>query len=532
MAVPFVAVTPALSTSGEDAVRYELSCGLALKFVDALGTAMTRNEFDSLGLTMPQLALAAGVHATTYIAWEQLTEGVYRNDDGCWPELVCAPSAFLEHNGVPGLPVLYVISESSAILTGSDSPGGLARIRGAMHGGLASCPMILRSGRHAWTPFDARLLIGVSGAHSGSSSTYVYLGEVQDQFACASENWIKFTKTAQLPGLSQPLQAMIKRQGRHAGLLGACFVPDPSGNEIVVSVAVGAVRGPKNGDLGLSLEDAKAVLKGLERVAGGASFIELGAGWLNVSWAETSQIDSSESGFQELAERLVPLLALPMDATADDVTNGWRRQLESVELGRMFDWLDRCVAQHPERGATFRPGASTADVEALAADLSLRLPDALRWMAARFDGGAFVDRSALTADDDADTCTADADGRQDCELLSLDEIRQEFDDLVATHEAAVELDGWAGQRPIRPRLRLADGSSSPWPYLPIARTTQGHELLVLEIFDNGRHGRVLDAFHEVGPRHWGTLYDSYVVFLDDFIYRGGTVRVISSRAGA
>lgn len=92
MAMPTIAVTPALSTSGEDAVRYELPCGLALKFVDALGTAMTCNEFDSLSSTVPELALAAGVHATTYIEWAQITEGVYRDDDSCWPELVCAPS--------------------------------------------------------------------------------------------------------------------------------------------------------------------------------------------------------------------------------------------------------------------------------------------------------------------------------------------------------------------------------------------------------------------------------------------------------
>lgn len=148
-------MTPVLSTADADALQYELPCGLRLEFLDVSNRAMTPSQFAALGITLADFVFAAGLYATTYIEWAPIAEGVFRNNDGCWPELVCAPPTFVEHNEVPGRPVLYVVSESSSIFTGTGSPEGLAQIRKAAEGGLARCALVLENDRRTWTPFDA-----------------------------------------------------------------------------------------------------------------------------------------------------------------------------------------------------------------------------------------------------------------------------------------------------------------------------------------------------------------------------------------
>lgn len=512
MRTPAVELTPVLATAANDGVRYELPFGLALEFHDVAGSVLTRSAFDELGLMLPELVQAAGRHATTCIAWPTLAEGVYRNDDGNWPELVCAPASFFEHNGVAGTPMLYVMSEKSAILTGSESREGLRQIRMAMRGGLARGPMAWRRDQRCWVASDASLRIGISGAHAGASTTYVYLDELQDRYAYDGDNRIEFTKAASAGNVPsrRPLQAMIRRLGRGAGMLGARFTPAPAGDAIVVLVLVRTT--PITGyDNGLSPDMAGSVLQGLERVARGHAFTSLGPGRLDIAWAQEHDVDSSASGFMQLAERLVPLLSLAADAIDDDVTTAWRLQRESVTFANLFDWLDDCIATHPERGAVFGSAVADAALESLEADLGLRLPSAFRTMARRCDGGRFVELAAGEPEpDEADDERVD-DHRAVCELLSLEQIRHHFAELAESRNAGAE-------------------PSTPWPCLPVARTIEGHELLVLDLSYGPLGVRVLDAFHELGPSGWGVLYNSYLEFLEDFVYRGGDVRAIARAA--
>lgn len=143
---------PALAAPGEDVPRVELPCGLALKFVIAEET-IAWEEFDRWRVLPQAVGEAAGLNAITYIQWVEVEEGVFENDDDCWPEMVLAPSTFVEHNYVPGRPVVYIVSARKAILTGTECLAGLARIRQVMRAGLAECPMVLNGDRKTWSRF-------------------------------------------------------------------------------------------------------------------------------------------------------------------------------------------------------------------------------------------------------------------------------------------------------------------------------------------------------------------------------------------
>ena len=359
------------------------------------------------------------------------------------------------------------------------------------------------------------LVIGRRAAHSGSSTTIAYLGEVRDEWRTAATDVLEVTLPAapppRLPG--GPLQASLHREGRGAGRLGARFTPVPDARALVLRVAVGQSESPLvYGAVGLTNAEARVVLDELASQDGSTAFRALGPGRLEVLWATSHPIDGSSSGFQRLAGLLVPLLTLPVDATENDVSTAWGDHLESGRLSRALKWLRTALAKHPERGV-FRSGASAAELDRLEASLGVALPAAVRLVLEEVNGGSFVDDRAPLQEDDSDARVA-------CDLLGVAEIETAAFDLIAVNDASTAVERWDGKRPVHPRLRRLDGSLVPWPYLPIARTTKGGDLIVLEL-TNG--GRVLDARHEVGPSAWGMVCARYVDFVETFLFQGGCI---------
>ncbi len=285
----------------------------------------------------------------------------------------------------------------------------------------------------------------------------------------------------------------------------------------MVRVALGRSRAVDVYDtIGLTQDEGQAVLDGIVAQAKGAPFTELGPGQLDVLWATSHPIDGSASGFNRLASSLIPLLALTVDADENAITHAWRRQDESVRIAKMGDLLTATLAGHPKRGV-FHAGASEAELESLETSLGFSLPEPVRWMLRQVNGGSFVDdRPQEEEDNSEESCTY-------CDLLSTDEIRTELFDLIATHESAAEVDRWEGNRPINPRLRQLDGSLLPWPCLPIARTSEGREIVAVEL---SGAGHVIDAWHEVGPQQWRMVYGRYVDFIEDFMLQGGCIKAI------
>lgn len=173
---------------------------------------------------------------------------------------------------------------------------------------------------------SSRLLIGVNGAHSGSSSTYVRLGTLGGAAGCPEGDDLSFSQAASGPATPSLLEATIERQGRNAGLLGGRLTPAPLLHELTVIVRAGVAHEQGVFQPGLAASDAWAVLEGIRAVSHTSAMRALGPGRLEVGWALTHAIDSSAFGFRDLAGKLVPLLALGPDASPDDVSQAWRRQ--------------------------------------------------------------------------------------------------------------------------------------------------------------------------------------------------------------
>ena len=226
-------------------------------------------------------------------------------------------------------------------------------------------------------------------------------------------------------------------------------------------------------------------------------------------WATRHPIDGSVSGMRRLAGLLVPLLALPVDAGEDDVTTAWHHHVESARLSRVMKWLGASRADPVERGV-FRPGAPLAALDRLETLLGITLPAAVRFVLERVDGGSFDDDRPPADPTVRFTC---------CHLLSTEEIEAASFDLIALNDASTQVERWEGKRPVHPRLRRADGTLVPWPYLPIAGTSEG-DVLVVELVGPGR---VLDAWHEVGPSSWGVVCERYVDFVEQFFHEGGCI---------
>ena len=361
------------------------------------------------------------------------------------------------------------------------------------------------------------LVVGLKGAYAGSSRTVVHLCEVRDEWRIQATEVLELRLPAvPLRTPTGPLQTSLHREGRGAGRLGARFTPVPDAEELVVRVAVGQSKSPSVfGTVGLTKEEARAVLDELALQDGSAAWRALGPGRLEVMWASCHPIDGSTSGLQRLAALIVPLLALPVDASEDDVTTAWRVHVESLRLARAMTWMKTSLAEHPARGMC-RAGASAAELDRLETSLGFPLPAGARLVLEIANGGAFVDDRASVDEDDGTHANC-------CHLLSTDEIEQATFDLIAVNDASTEVERWDGRRPIHPRLRRRDGSLVPWPYLPIARTSEGGDLVVLEGADGGR---VLDAWHEVGPAQWGVICERYVDFIEGFVHGGGCLPTI------
>ncbi|UAJ12539.1 SMI1/KNR4 family protein [Glacieibacterium megasporae] len=333
---------------------------------------------------------------------------------------------------------------------------------------------------------------------------------------------LNFSRPATPAMTDRRLQATIERQGRRAGLLSARFTPNAASTSLSVTVPVGITKREGCLSVGLSAADAQAVLDGIQSVAATPTVVELGAGTLEISWALTHAIDSSEDGFRDLATKLVAILTLPEVALAEAVWTAWRRIADAVRLIPLLDHLDMLCERRPEV-CDFRPGATPSELADLERALELQLPETLRSVLMRVNGGKFIDNDEHP-EYEAEEVT---DNRVSCALLGTAEIRQAYLDLIATNETHVELSGWANKRPVRPRLALPGGSRAVWPYVPIAWTVEGREMLVLEVLVGGAANGVLDAFHEISPAKWGELYEGHVEFMEDYIAMAGSVKAIS-----
>ena len=365
------------------------------------------------------------------------------------------------------------------------------------------------------------VLIGVNGAFSGSSSTYAHLGEVRDEWRSRSTDFVRLILPAMRPAPSGRSAAGVAAASR-ARCGHSRRSLHPGGR---VECGRGRVwfgesgRKPNPYALGLEQADAQGVLDEIVTQSRGVAFVELGPGRLDVAWTARHPVDGSRHGFQRLMALLVPLLTLPVRATEDAIRIAWRRQQESVRISQLGASLRLALSGHPERGVC-RPGASEGQLDALEATLGLTLPDPVRRLLQEVDGASTVDtRPTPEEDGPGPHCVH-------CDLLSTDEMGAAFFDLISVHDSSIEVEGWEGRRPLNPRLRLADGTLVAWPYLPIAQTSEGRELLVLEL---SGQGRVLDAFHEHGPSQWRPLYERYVDFIDAYLMQGGCVEAIATK---
>ncbi len=145
-------ITPELALPNERVPCVTLPCGISLKFLRR-GETIDWATFQEWKVPLSSVGEIAGRNAVTYLRWNQVAEGVFENDDSCWPEMTLAPATFVEHNPVPGTPVLYIVSEVLSILTGSECAAGRARIRSWLPRGLASCALSLNRDRKTWSPF-------------------------------------------------------------------------------------------------------------------------------------------------------------------------------------------------------------------------------------------------------------------------------------------------------------------------------------------------------------------------------------------
>ena len=145
-------ITPQYALTNESVPRVTLPCGLSLEFLWR-GETIDWPTFKEWNVPLASVGEIAGLNAITNLMWNQVAAGVFENDDSCWQEMTLAPATFVEHNGVSGTPVLYIVSELRAILTGSKCPAGLERIRQALPRGLASCALSLNRDRKTWSPY-------------------------------------------------------------------------------------------------------------------------------------------------------------------------------------------------------------------------------------------------------------------------------------------------------------------------------------------------------------------------------------------
>ncbi len=230
-------------------------------------------------------------------------------------------------------------------------------------------------------------------------SLVTYLDRIPGHIAYVGDRVLTREQPATTSSHTVPLRAAIQRHAeRDAGMLGAEFTPTSGGERLTVTIHV------------LDAAGTSAISAGLPE------------------WAATTTRD----GIQRVA-RTTTLAALAA--------------------------LDAVCAKHPDAG-TFGPGTSEAALDGLARDLGMPVPESLRLVLARVNGGAF-DQRAVPAAPPSSRSSPDAAGRACCDLLSISEIRDAYADLIATNDAHTDVARWDGRWPVGARLARTVGSR--WP---------------------------------------------------------------------
>lgn len=144
-------IFPKFMETVQDLPTIKLPCGVSLKFtVGESQGDLTWKLLETWDVPLNEIAERAGLNAFSYFTWEELEQGVYRNDDDCWPSLVLSPAGYLEHNSVDGEHVIYIVDEHTAILTGSRSSAGMNLIREKAADGLAKGAMVINEDWKRW----------------------------------------------------------------------------------------------------------------------------------------------------------------------------------------------------------------------------------------------------------------------------------------------------------------------------------------------------------------------------------------------
>ena len=354
------------------------------------------------------------------------------------------------------------------------------------------------------------LLVGGNFAHTGSSSTYVTLGRVPEWDAPSPELELTWSQPALPTVFAGPRYGAVERHGRRSGGLAASFIPVTGSSEVIVSIGISS---PVSGSVhvpGLVPEFAEAVLRGFKALSRSPLLARLGAGRLEIAPTWWHAIDSSTSGFCDLAATLVGVLYAPAEASAEEVWAIWRDQRETLELAPLLAWLAVARERIPLMAA-FHPGALPLEIAALEAKLGLTLPDVFRETLGCVDGGRFA--GPWTA--------ANQSAISRYTLLRVEDIASTYLALAASQmEASLS-------KPDRPLFRLLNGAFVSWPFVPIAQDIDTGSLLVLEVLPAPYSNRVQLADAHVRWADWPVLYPRYVDFIGDLL--GVTAGAFSRR---
>ena len=168
-----------------------------------------------------------------------------------------------------------------------------------------------------------------------------------------------------------------------------------------------------------------------------------------------------------------------------------------------LDALQRYIADHPTR-AFFQPPAAPAEIDSLEVHLGRTLPTSFRAFLLRHDGGFIAANSS--SDDPAWDPRAEA--WNSIRIMSVTEIREESDRI---------------QRP-----QLAFAPRSPVRYIPCIYGFN-QELLVFDAAaDPQTDPPILDAFHEIPPTGWESLFESFAAFLERYIEGEGDLDTVTT----
>lgn len=147
-------IFPELADGTKDAAVLSHDCGVDFQFRVHLLTSVpfviTREHLQKWRIDLDKVAELAGLNCFSYNTLTADPEGVYHDDDGNTFAILFAPSTFLEHNDVEGVPTLLIISEKECILTGSRSEAGRKLIAKHQRKALAKRSVTIDSRWRKW----------------------------------------------------------------------------------------------------------------------------------------------------------------------------------------------------------------------------------------------------------------------------------------------------------------------------------------------------------------------------------------------